>query len=90
MTTHIVKRHGHKQEFDSRKIYGAVYSSCLNAHLTKIEAEKIAEALQMHMEKWVKDKREITSQEIFEEVATAMRSFHEDAAFLYATHRDIA
>lgn len=88
--THIVKRRGHKQEFDPRKIYGSVYNSCRNAHLTEIESEKIAEAMQLHMEKWIKGKKDTTSQEIFEQVATAMRSFHEDAAFLYATHRDIA
>lgn len=88
--THIVKRRGHKQPFDPRKIYASVYSACRNAHLTEMEAEKIAEAVSKALEKWISKKTEVSSQEIFEEVANVMRQFHEDAAFLYATHRDIA
>lgn len=87
---HIVKRKGHKEQFDPRKIYGSVYNACLNAHLSKMESEKIAEAVTSAMEKWIAKKTGVTSQEIFEETANVLREFHEDAAFLYATHRDIA
>jgi len=39
---HIVKRRGHKEEYDERKVYASAYAACLNVHLGEIEAEEIA------------------------------------------------
>lgn len=87
---HIIKRRGHNQAFDSRKVYGSVYFSCRNAHLTEIQSEKIADQVSKAIEQWVSKKKQISSQEIFEKIASILRSLDEDAAFLYATHRDIS
>ena len=87
---HIVKRQGHTEEFDSRKIYAASYAACRNAHLSEMQAEHIAETVTAHLEKWIDDKPQITSDEIFKQVAEILRELHSDAAFLYETHRDIS
>ena len=88
--THIVKRKGHKEIFDSRKIYASVFAACRNGHLHEIQSEKIAETVSKTIENWIKQKTVVTSEEIFQKTAGVLRELHEDAAFLYATHRDLA
>ena len=39
----IVKRRGHVEEFDERKVYGSCYAACLSSHVPHIEAEKVCE-----------------------------------------------
>ena len=88
--THIVKRKGHKEPFDTRKVYGSVYAACRNVHLSEIQSEKIAEAIELRMKKWMADKQQVSSEDIFQEVIEILRELEPDAAFMYETHRDIA
>ncbi len=87
--THIVKRRGHKEKFDPRKVYATSYAACRNAHLSEIQSEQIAEAVTTALEKWIADKNEVTSDAIFHEIVEILRHLEPDAAFLYETHRDI-
>ncbi|MBI4050745.1 MAG: hypothetical protein HY396_02100 [Candidatus Doudnabacteria bacterium] len=86
---HIVKRKGHKEKFDARKVYASVYAACRNAHLSEIQSEKIADSVTKTVEKWIADKAEVSSQQIFEEITKILRHLEPDTAFLYETHRDI-
>lgn len=89
--THIIKRRGHKQLYDERKVYASVYSSCLNAHLTKIEAEEIAAKVTLEISQWIAYEREaISSDKIFKKVIEVMKEHDRDSAFMYETHRDLA
>ena len=88
--THIVKRRGHKQPFDSRKVYASSYEACRNAHLSEVQSEKIAEAVEAKIKRWIASKQEVTSDQIFQEVIKVLRELEPDAAFLYETHRDIS
>ena len=38
----IVKRHGHTEDLDDRKMYASVYSAALIAHYDEHAAEKLA------------------------------------------------
>ena len=87
---HIVKRKGHKEPFDPRKIYAAVYASCRNAHLSEMLSENIADNVQKRLEEWVEEKQEVSSDEIFKQTITVLKELHPDAAFLFETHRDIS
>lgn len=87
---HIVKRKGHKEPFDPRKIYAASYAACRNAHLSEMLAENIAETVQKRLEEWVAEKTEVSSDEIFRETISVLKELHPDAAFLFETHRDIS
>ncbi len=87
---HIVKRRGHTEPFDSRKIYAAVFASCRNAHLSEMLSENIADSVQNRLEEWVEDKQDVTSEQIFRETITVLKALHPDAAFLFETHRDIS
>ncbi len=88
--SHIVKRRGHKETFDSRKIYGSTYAACRNAHLSEIQSEKIAEAASKSIEKWIEKRSEVSSDEIFQQTIKVLKELEPDAAFLYETHRDIS
>lgn len=88
--THIVKRKGHKEPFDPRKVYASVYAACRNAHLDEQKSEKIAEQVSAQIQEWIDEKPEVSSQEIFVETAAKLKKQHPDAAFLYETHRDLA
>lgn len=87
---HIVKRKGHKEPYDERKVYGSCYFACRNAHLSEQESERIANKVAAAITKWVMKRRMVTSDEIFKNLVFALKKYNEDAAFLYETHRDIS
>ncbi len=87
---HIVKRRGHKEPYDPRKVYASAYAACRNAHLSEIQSEKIAEAVSKTIEKWMAAQSLVTSEKIFQEVEKNLQHLEPDAAFLYKTHRDIS
>ncbi len=86
----IVKRKGHTEEFDERKVYASCYAACLSAHMKPEEAEKVCEKVCKEIKKWVNDKPSVTSKQIHTETAKAIRKHDKNAAFMYETHKDIA
>ncbi len=86
---HIVKRKGHEEHFDERKVYASTFAACLNIHMNKKEAEKCADKVMGEVGRWIKKKEEVTSNDISREVIKALKKINEDAAFMYETHRDI-
>ena len=86
---HIVKRAGHQEPFSPKKIYGSVYAACSALRMTTEEAELIAETVAAQLTRWVKDKREITSHQINQEVTKTMMIYSPDAAYLYDRHNDL-
>jgi len=89
MTT-IVKRRGHKQEFDERKLYASIFAACLSAHVKHEEAESIANLVCREIKKWLVDKEEVTSDEIFKQAGKELEHLNKEASFMYLTHRDIS
>ncbi len=63
--THIVKRRGHKEIFDERKVYASVFAACLSAHIDKEKAEVTANLVTKEIKKWIEDKEDVTSDAIF-------------------------
>lgn len=88
--THIVKRRGHSEPFDGRKIYASCYAACRNAHLSEMLSEDISDNVQKRIEKWISKKQGVSSEEIFQESISVLKDLHPDAAFLFETHRDIS
>lgn len=87
---HIVKRKGHKEEYDSRKVYASVYSACLTVRLHQGEAELIADKVSSEVTNWLSKKDYVTSEEIAEQVNEALEKYNPDAAYMYTTHRDLS
>lgn len=88
--THIVKRKGHKQEYDERKVYASIYAACLSAHSEKEEAEATASLVTREVNKWIVDKESVTSDELFKQTGEELMHLNKDAAFMYKTHRDLS
>jgi len=86
----IVKRKGHTEEFDERKVYASCYAACLSSHVEHTAAEKICEKVAKEVKTWARKRKSADSSEIFEKVIAAMKKYNEDAAFMYETHRDIS
>ena len=87
---HLVKREGHKEKFDERKLYASCYAASLSANIDHSEAEKICENICKGINKWIKNKKMVTSHQLFKEVTKLLRKYNKDAAFMYSTHRDIS
>ena len=86
----IVKRRGHTEEFDERKVYASCYAACLSSHVEHKAAEKICEKVAKEIKTWARKKKTVQSDEIFGKVTAIMRKYDKNAAFMYETHRDIS
>ncbi len=87
---HIVKRHGHTEEYDEKKVYASSYAGAMNVHLGEQESEKIAEKVTSDVNKWIEGKKEVESKEIFAEVTKSLDKYNKDASFMYHTHLDVS
>ncbi len=87
---HIVKRAGHNETYDQKKVYASVYAACLAVRAQASDAELIAEEVVKDIEKWISDKHQINSHQIAREVTRSLRLYNSDAAYLYEHHRDIS
>ena len=85
-----VKRRGHTEEFDERKVYASCYAACLSSHVPHMDAEKISEKVSRDIKTWARKKKSVNSTEIFNKVIALMKKHNRDAAFMYETHRDIS
>lgn len=86
----IVKRKGHTELYDERKVYASCFFACRNAHLSGEESEEICRKVSSAMTKWIKQRKSVSSNDIFTMMINEMKKYSEDASFLYETHRDIS
>ena len=86
----IVKRKGHAELYDERKVYGSCFFACRNAHLSEKEAEAICNKVCHAITKWVNKQKVVSSSDIFRILIRELKKRNGDAAFLYETHRDIS
>ena len=88
--THIVKRKGHTEKFDERKLYASVYASCVALRMSDEEAESISHMVTDDVKKAIAKKNEVTAHVIHIEAGDSLRKYHPDAAYLYSTHKDLS
>ncbi len=51
---HVVKRKGHTQPYDEKKVYASCYAAALNCHYSEEAAEKIADKTTKKINAWMK------------------------------------
>lgn len=85
---HIVKRAGHTEEYDPRKLYASIYAACLSVRATEGEAELVAERVVKDFETWLAKKHEVTSHDIRRIAGQHLTAYHADAAYMYRQHRE--
>ncbi|MEM4255148.1 MAG: ATP cone domain-containing protein [Candidatus Norongarragalinales archaeon] len=87
---YIVKRRGHKEEFDEKKLYASVYYACKSVEIERKKCVGIAEKLLRKIKAKLKKKKIIDSHEIFRSVGRELEKQDEHAALMYKTHRDLS
>ena len=85
-----VKRRGHEEKFDERKLYASIYAACLSSHIHHMQAEKIAAKVCKEAVSHLKKKKTVTSDHIFKHTARVLKKINKEAGFMYETHRDIS
>lgn len=86
---HIVKRAGHTEEYDGRKLYASIYSACLSVKSPEGEAELVAAKVQEEVEKWLEKKHEVTGHDIRRHASQHLSAYNPDAGYMYRTHREL-
>ncbi len=84
---HIVKRAGHTEAYDERKLYASVYASALSVREPVGSAELIAGEVVKLVEEWVGARSEVTSNDIRHQAAHHLKAINPDVAFQYLHHR---
>jgi transcriptional regulator NrdR family protein len=88
-TNHIVKRAGHTEAYDRKKLFASIYAACLVGREATATAELIAAKVVSGTEQWLETKHEVTSNDIRRMAARFLKHYNNDAAFLYLHHRVI-
>lgn len=86
----VVKRKGHKQEFDPKKLYASIYSACIALRMREGQAELIADNVSKDITDELANNSSIDSKELISMVVESLEQYDSDAAFLYRSHRDIS
>lgn len=84
---HIVKRAGHSEPYDSRKLYASIYAACLSVREHPGSAELIAQEVTESFEKWLDQKHEVTSNDIRKQASEHLKVINPDAGHIYLHHR---
>ena len=82
----VVKRKGHVEKFDEKKVYGSVYAACASAHYEKLKCEKIADEVTRKIKKFVTNKGETSSTEIRKKIENELKKKNKELAFFYEQH----
>ena len=82
----IVKRRGHKEKFDEKKVYGSVYAACASAHYSETDCENTSEELTKKVKNFIKNKRSIQSTEIGKKIESELKKKDKELAFFYEHH----
>lgn len=85
----IVKRGGHSELFDEKKLYASIYSACLAVREPAGTAEVVAERVVSDVLSWVSRKHEVTSNDIRRVASEHLHGYNVEAAHLYHKQRTI-
>ncbi len=83
----VVKRKGHIEHYDEKKVYASVYAAALNCHYTEKQSEKVALRLMKKINAWVEGRTVVHSNEIKEHIISLLDD--KDVALMYKHHLDI-
>ncbi len=84
---HIVKRGGHMEPYDMRKLYASVYTAAVALREPAGAAELIAEAVVETVDQWLAKKHEVTSNDIRRVAHDRLKTINPAVAYLYKTQR---
>lgn len=85
----IVKRGGKRpsETFDRSKLHRSVHAACLSVNSPDGLSQDIADKVCDVVIVWCEKRPEVTSDDIRRQAATALETFHPEAAYIYRHHR---
>lgn len=86
----VVKRRGHTESFDERKLYASIFHACITLRVPQSEAELVAQKLTDDVKAWLADKEEVTSNDIFREATKHFEVYNPEAAYIYKHFRIVS
>ena len=86
---HLVKRHGHIEEYDKTKIYASVYAAALGSHMGERSAEELASDIAKKVHQKLSRKQMMLSIEIRNLIIEELGGIENDVAFMYVHLLDI-
>lgn len=89
MTNIVLKSNGKQQPFQAAKLQKSLKASCLAVGASSGESKKFAELTTAKVNRWLKTKTEITSQDIRLRSAKELAKYHPDAANFYQHYQEI-
>lgn len=84
---HIVKRKGHTELYDEKKVYASVFAACQSLREPAGSSELVAEKVMQDVNGWIAKKHEVTSNDIRRQASKHLGAYHPDAAHMLAHHR---
>ncbi len=84
---HIVKRAGHSENYDERKLYASIYAACLSVREHPGSAELVAQEVVEQFARWLESKHEISSNDIRRVAGSYLKQLNPDAGHMYLLHR---
>lgn len=84
---HIVKRRGHTETYDQKKVYASVFAACQSVREPAGSSELIAEKVVSEVNKWIEKKHEVTANDIRRQASKHLTVYHPDAGHMLAHHR---
>jgi len=85
----VVKRKGHEEKWDDKKLYASCYAACYVAEMKKGQCEKHAQRILSSVKKKLKKKGCVNSHLLAGWVHAELKKINNDAAYMYQTHKDI-
>jgi transcriptional regulator NrdR family protein len=85
----VIKRGGERESesFQRDKLHQSVRAACLSVRSPEGEAEITARNVCNVVVFWLKNKPEVTSNDLRRKATEALTAFHPEAAYLYQHHR---
>ncbi len=86
MSNRIVKRAQHTESYQADKLHTSIRAACLSVREFTGSAELTAEHVVKHVETWLAEKYEVTSEDLRRKAAEALHQYNPAAAYVYLTH----
>jgi transcriptional regulator NrdR family protein len=84
---HIVKRKGHTEPYDERKVYASVFAACQSVREPSGSSELVADKVVKDVNEWIEKKHEVTSNDIRRQASKHLSVYNLDAGHMLLHHR---
>lgn len=85
--SHIVKRQGHTEPYDEKKVYASVFAACLSVREPVGSSELVADKVMNDVNSWIARKHEVTANDIRRQASKHLNAYNQDAGHMLLHHR---